>query len=99
MAGRPHQPLATVRRRQTFRRGWRFRVFTGSGGSRVRGGAAEEGVDLSETSDASEAHSEVCLKLGHSCLNGEALVFRCRWLRITRGAGPVRGIILKLVLR
>ena len=99
MAGRRHRPLETARWRRTFKRGWRFPVFTGSGGSRVRGGAAEEGVDLGEISDASVGHGEVCLKLGHSCLKGEDLLFRCCRLRITRGAGRVRGIFLKPVFR
>ena len=82
-----------------FGRRRRFRVFVGSGGSRVRGGAAEERVYLSEILDASVGHSEVCLKLGHSCLKGEDLGFRCRRLRFAGGAGRLAGIFLKMVFR
>ena len=80
MAGRRHGALAAVRRSRTFRRGRRFRVFTGSGGSRVRGGATEEEVDLSEISDVIVSHSEVSLKLGHSGSEGKVFVVRCRRL-------------------
>ena len=48
-----------------MRRGWRFRILIGSGGSSVRGSKAEKGVDISEILDASVGHSEVSLKLGH----------------------------------
>ena len=71
----------------------------GSGGSWIRGGVAEEGVDLSEILEASVGHSEVSLKLGHSGLKGEDLVFHCRRLRFTGGAGRVPGIFLKPVFR
>ena len=99
VAGRRHRALAALRQEQMFG-GWRrFSGFVGSGGSRVRGGAAEEGVDLSEILDASVGHSEVSLKLGHSCLKGRDLVFRCHRLRLTGGAGRVTSIFLKPVVR
>ena len=98
-AKRQHGALAAHRRSWGCGRGRKFRVFMRSGGSRVRGGAAEERVDLSEILDAGVGHSEVCLKLGHSCLKGEDLVLRCHRLRITGGAGRVRGIFLKPVFR
>ena len=77
----------------------RFRVFIGSGGSRVQGGAAEEGVDLSEISDAIVSHSEVSLNLGYSGTEDEVLGFRCRRLRFARGVGRLAGILLKAVCR
>ena len=57
--------MAALRRRRKFWRRRRFRIFVGSGRSRVRDGEAEEGVDLCEILDASVGHSEVSLKLGH----------------------------------
>ena len=78
---------------------WRFSGFVGSGGSRVRWGAAEERVDLSEILDASVGYSEVSLNLGHSCLKGEDLVFHCHWLRFTGGTDRVTGIFPKPVFR
>ena len=69
-AKRQHGALAAHPRSRGFRRRWRFYVFVGSGGSRVRGGAAEELVDISEILETSVGHSEVCLKLGHLCLKG-----------------------------
>ena len=67
--------------------------------SRVRGGAAEERVDLSEILDASVVHSEVCLKLGNSGTKEKVLGFRCRRLRFAGGAGCLVGIFLKAVFR
>ena len=99
MAGRRHRALAAVRRRRTLRRGRRFRVFNGLGGSRVQGGAAEEGVDLSKISNAIVGHSEVGLKLGYSGTEDEVLGFRCRRLRFAGGAGRLAGIFLKVVFR
>ena len=77
----------------------RFRVFNDLGGSRVRGGAAEEGVDLSKISNAIVGHSEVGLKLAYSGTEGEVLGFRCRRLRFAWGAGRLAGIFLKAVFR
>ena len=82
-----------------FGRRWRFRVFVGSGGSRVRGGAAEERVGLSEILDASVGHSEVCIKLGNSGMEYEVLGFRCRRLIFAGGVGRLVGIFLKAVFR
>ena len=76
-----------------------FRVFSGSGGSRVRGGATEEGIDLGEISDSIVGHSEVGLKLGYSGSEGKDLLFHCPRLRFTRGAGRVRGFFPKPVFR
>ena len=59
----------------------------------------EERVDLCEILDAGVGHSEVCLKLGHSCLKGEDLVLRSRRLRITGGAGRVGRIFMKPFFR
>ena len=102
MARRWHRALAAVRQRRTFRRRQRFRVCIGSGGSRVRGGVAvEEGVDLSEISDAIVGHSEVGLKLGYKYLGSEGgdIIFHCHQLRFARGTGGFAGIFLKLVFR
>ena len=99
MAGRRHRALVALRRRRTFRRRRRFRVFIGSGGSRVRGGVAEERVDLGEVSDAIVCHSEVSLKQGYSGTEGEVLGFRCRRLSFAGGAGRLTGIFLKAVFR
>ena len=98
-AGRWHRALAAVRQRRTFWRRRRFRVFIGSGGSRVPGGAAEEGVDLGEISDAIVCHSEVSLKLGYSGTEDEVLSFCYRRLRFAGGAGHLAGIFLKAVFR
>ena len=65
MARRWQRALAAIRRRRKFWRSRRFRIFVGSGGSRVRDGEAEEGVDLSEILDARVGHSKVSIKLGH----------------------------------
>ena len=73
--------------------------FVGSGGSRVRGGAADQGADLTEILNASVGHREVSLKLGHSCLKAEDLVFRCSRLRFTGSAGRVTGFFLKPLFR
>ena len=97
MAGRRHKALAALWLERMFGGRRRFSGFVGSGGSRVRGGAAEEGVDLREISDAIVSHSKVTLKLGYSGSEGKVLGFRCRWLRFTAGAGHVSGIILKPV--
>ena len=99
MAGRRDRALAAVRRWWTLRRRRRFRVFNGSGGSRVRGGVAEEGVDLSEISNAIVGHSEVGLQLGYSGTEGEVLGFRCRRLSFAGGAGRLTSIFLKAVFR
>ena len=99
VARRRHRALVAVQRRQTFRRMRWFCVFIGPGGSRVHGGAAEEGVDLSEISDAVVGHSEVSLKLGYSGTEGEVLSFRCPRLRFTWGTGRLAGIFLKAVFR
>ena len=74
-------------------------AFGSSGGSRLMGGATEEGIDLGEVTDAIVGHSEVSLKLGHSGLEGEDLVFHCHRLRFARGAGRVGGSFLKPVCR
>ena len=74
-------------------------MFNGSGGSRVQGGAAEEGVDLCEIPNAIMSDSEVSLKLGYSSTEGEVLGFRCRRLRFAGSAGCVGGIFLKAVFR
>ena len=91
-----------------------WRLSSGGGGSGGGGGSAfslalagagleavwrRNEFDLGEILDASVGHSEVCLKLGHSCLKGEDPDFHCRRLRITGGAGRVRGIFLKPVFR
>ena len=76
-----------------------FRVFIGSGGSRVRGSPVEEESDLSEILDASVGHCVVSLKQGHSYLKGEELVFRCRRLRFAGSAGSFASILLKAVFR
>ena len=55
--------MAAFWRRRKFRRRRRVRILVGSGGCRVQGSAAEEGVDLSEILDASVGHSKVFLKL------------------------------------
>ena len=99
MAGRRHRARATVRRRRTLRRRRRFRVFNGSGRSRVRGGTAEEGVDLSEISNAIVGHSEVGLKLGYSGTEGDVLGFHFRRLSFAEGAGRLASISLKAVFR
>ena len=98
-AGSRHRALAAVRRRRTFWSRRRFRVFIGSGGSRVRGGAAGEGVDLGELSDAIVCHSEVSLKLGYSGTEDEVLGFHCCPLRFAGGARRLAGIFLKAVFR
>ena len=77
----------------------RFPVFIGSGGSRVLGVAAEEGVDLGEISDAIVSHSEVSLKLGYSGREDEVVGFCCRRLRFAGGVGRLAGIFLKAVFR
>ena len=97
MDGRRHRALAAVQRRRTLRRRRRFRVFNGSGGSRVRGSAAEEGVDLSEISNAIVGQSEVGLKPGSSGTEGEVLGFHCRWLSFVGGTGRLASIFLKAV--
>ena len=97
MAGRRHRALAAVRRRRRLRRRRRFRVFNGSGGSRVQGGVAELGVDLGEISNAIVCHSEVSLKLGYSGMEDEILGFRCHRLRFPGGAGRLAGTFLKAV--
>ena len=56
--------MVALQQRSKFRRRRRFRIFVSSGGSRVQGGEAEEGVYLSEIMDGSVSHSEVSLKLG-----------------------------------
>ena len=99
MAGKRHRALSAVRRRQTLRRRRRFRVLNRSGGSRVGGGAAEEGVDLSEISNAIVRHSEVGLKLGYSGTEGEVLGFRGRWLSFAEGAGRLTSIFMMVVFR
>ena len=76
-----------------------FRVFNGSGQGRARDGAAEEGIDLGEISDAIVGHNEVGLKLGYSGSEGEDLVLNCPWLRFTGGPGRAMGIFLKPVFR
>ena len=88
MARRPQRALAALRWRRKFRRRRRFRIFVGSGGSRVRGGEAEEGVDLSEILDASVGHSEVSLKLGHPGAESKDFV---------GGAGCFESILLEWV--
>ena len=65
----------------------------------VRGGAAEEGVDLGEISDAIVCHSEVGLKLGYSGTEDKVLGFRCRRLRFAGSTGRLAGIFLKVVFR
>ena len=80
------------------RRQW-FRVFNGSGGSRVRGGAAEEGIDLSEISNVIVGHSAVGLELGYSGTEGEVLSFCCHRLSFAGGAGRLASIFRKAVFR
>ena len=99
MAGRRYRALAAVRRRRTLRRRRTFRVLNVLGRSRVRGGEAEEGVDLSKISNAIVGHSEVGLKLGYSGTEGEVLGFRCHRLCFAGGAGRLASIFLKTVFR
>ena len=80
--------MAALRRRRKFRRRRRFPIFVGSGGSSVRGGEAEEGVDLSEILDASVGHSKVSLKLGHQAAESKDFV---------GGAGCFESIFLEWV--
>ena len=74
-------------------------MFNRSGGGRVQAGAAEEGVDLSEISDAIVSHSKVSLKLGHSGLEGKVFVSRYRQLSFARGAEGFAGIFQMPVFR
>ena len=97
VAGRQHGAPAALRQRQVSGRGQKFCVFIGSDWGRVRGGSAEEGVNLSEILNASMCHSEVSLELGHSGLEDKDFVFCCRRLRSARGAGDFAGIFLKPV--
>ena len=99
VAGRQHKALATLRPGRMLGRRRRFRDLVGSGGSWVQGVVAEEGVYLSAILDASVGQSEVSLKLGHSCLKGEFLVFRCCRLRYARGVGCFASILLLPVFR
>ena len=88
-----------VRQRRTFwRRRW-FCFFIGSGRSRVRSRAAEEGVDLGEVSDAIVCHSESSLNLGYSGTEDEVPGFPCRRLRFAGGSGCLAGLFLKAVFR
>ena len=92
MAGSQHRALVDIWRRRTLRRRWSFHVFNGSGGSRVRGGEGEEGVDLVESSNAIVGHSKVSLKLGYSGTEVEVLGIRCRRKRFAGGAGRIVGL-------
>ena len=80
--------MAALRQRRKFRPVGRFRVLVGSGGSRVRGVEAEEGVDLSEILDTSVGHSEVSHKLGHPGAESKDFV---------RGAGCFESIFLERI--
>ena len=80
--------MAALLRRRKFRRRWRFRILVGSGESRVWGGEAKEGVDLSEILDASVGHSEVSLKLGHLGVESKDFV---------GGAGCFKSIFLECI--
>ena len=90
VARRQQRALAALRRRRKFRRVRWFCVFIGSGGSRVWGGEAEEGVDLSEILDTSVGHSEVSLKLGHPSAESKDFV---------GGAGCFESIFLEWISR
>ena len=92
--------MAALWQRWKFRRRRRrLRILVGSGGSRVRGGAVEEGVDLSEILDASVGHSEVSLKLGHPGVESKDFNFRCWWLKCVGRAGGFTSIFLEWVSR
>ena len=99
VAGRRHRALAALWRGRHLGKKRAFRVFSGSGGSRVRDSATQKGIDLSEISDAILGHSEVGLQLGYLGSEGKDLDFHCRRLRFTGGAGRVGGIFLKPVFR
>ena len=82
--------MAALRRRRKFWWRQRFRIFVGSGRSRVRDGEAEEGVDLSKILDASVGHSEVSLKLGHPSAESKDFI---------GGAGCFERIFLERISR
>ena len=82
--------MAALRRRRKFWRRRRFRIFVGSGGSRVWDSEAEEGVDLSKILDASVGHSKVSLKLGHRSAESKDFV---------GGAGCFESIFLERISR
>ena len=99
MAWRRQRALAALRRRRKFRRRRRLLILIGSGRSRVWGGAADEGVDLSEILDTSMGHSEVSLKLGHPGAESKDFIFYCQWLKCVGGAGCFTSIFLEWVSR
>ena len=98
VAGRQHRALAALRWGRMFVKRWRFGVFIGFGGRRVRGSARRKEL-ISVRSWMRTWATARSLKLGHSCLKGEDLVFCCCQLRFAGGAQGFEGIFLKLVFR